>query len=189
MKVAIVNASARENGNSSHAANFIYKEILSRWPDAVVARVNLCEMNIHPGLGDAWCRRNDECMQDDDMRWIIKLLDDCDFVVFLSPVLFKDMSSLMKIFTDRCYPMIKGNPGDQKAKKSGKKAILIMFQYVKGKGYEEALKHTEWVLENLGFDVEDSFLFRDADDFGSAGDDEKNQQKIAKAIAAMGARK
>ena len=41
MKVAIVNASARENGNSSHAANFIYKEILSRWPDAVVARVNL----------------------------------------------------------------------------------------------------------------------------------------------------
>ena len=101
MKVAIVNASARENGNSSHAANFIYKEILSRWPDAVVARVNLCEMNIHPCMGDAWCRRNDECMQDDDMRWIIKLLDDCDFVVFLSPVFFKDMSSLMKIFTDR----------------------------------------------------------------------------------------
>ena len=73
MKVAIVNASARENGNSSHAANFIYKEILSRWPDAVVARVNLSEMDIHPCMGDAWCRRNDECLQDDDMRWIIKL--------------------------------------------------------------------------------------------------------------------
>ncbi|MCI7606967.1 MAG: flavodoxin family protein [Spirochaetales bacterium] len=189
MKVAIVNASARENGNSAHASAFIHQEILSRWPDAVVARVNLTQLNIHPCLGDAWCRRNDECLQDDDMRWIVKLLDDCDFVVFLSPVFFRDMCSTMKVFTDRCYPMIKGNPGDQKPKKSGKKAILIMFQYVKSRGFDDALKHTTWVLENLGFDVEDAFLFKDADDFGSAGDDEKNRQKIAKAIGSIGGRK
>ena len=116
MKVAIVNASARENGNSSHAANFIYKEILSRWPDAVVARVNLSEMDIYPCMGDAWCRRNDECLEDDDMGWSIKLLDDCDFVVFLSPVFFKDMSSLMKIFTASGNPMSKGSPGEKTAK-------------------------------------------------------------------------
>ena len=85
--------------------------------------------------------------------------------------------------------MIKGNPGDQTPRKSGKKAILIMFQYVKGKGFEDALKHTSWVLSNLGFSVEASFLFRDADDFGSAGEDEKNRQKIAKAIAAMGGKR
>lgn len=189
MKVAIVNASSRENGNSAHISEFIRGEILSKWPDAVVAKVNLSELNIHTCMGDAWCRRNDECLQEDDMKWIIKLLDDCDFTVFISPVFFRDMCSLMKIFTDRCYPMIKGNPGEQKPKKSGKKAILIMFQYVKGKGYEEALKHTQWVLESLGFDVTDSFLFRDADDFGSAGDDEKNRQKIAKAIISVGGRR
>ena len=189
MKVAIVNGSARENGNSHHAAKFVEETILSKWPDPIVAKINLSELNIHPCMGDAWCRRNDECLQDDDMKWIINLLDDCDFTVFISPVFFRDMSSLMKIFTDRCYPMIKGNPGDQKPKISGKKAILIMFQYVKGKGFEEALKHTSWVLENLGFDVKDAFLFKDADDFGSAGEDEKNRQKMAKAIAAMEGRK
>ena len=189
MKVSIVNASARDNGNCYKAAAFIQEEIHKRWQDAVVARVNLSEMNIHPCMGDAWCRRNDECMQEDDMKWIIRLLDDSDFTVFLSPVFFRDMSSLMKIFTDRCYPMIKGNPGDQTPRKSGKKAILIMFQYVKGKGFEDALKHTSWVLSNLGFSVEASFLFRDADDFGSAGEDEKNRQKIAKAIAAMGGKR
>ena len=64
-----------------------------------------------------------------------------------------------------------------------------MFQSGKGKGFEEALKHTSWVLENLGFDVKDAFLFKDADDFGSAGEDEKNRQKMAKAIAAMEGRK
>ena len=64
------------------------------------------------------------------MKWIIKLLDDCDFVVFLSPVFFKDMSSLMKIFTDRCYPMIKGNPGDQKPKKNGKKAMKNLMNFI-----------------------------------------------------------
>ena len=51
------------------------------------------------------------------------------------------------------------------------------------------MKHTSWVLENLGFDVKDAFLFKDADDFGSAGEDEKNRQKMAKAIAAMEGRK
>ena len=50
------------------------------------------------------------------------------------------------------------------------------------------LDNGQWVLEDLGFDVENSFLFKDADDFGSAGDDEKNQQKISKAIAAIGAK-
>ena len=102
MKVAIVNGSARENGNSHHAAKFVEETILSKWPDAIVAKINLSELNIHPCMGDAWCRRNDECLQDDDMKWIINLLDDCDFTVFISPVFFRDMSSLMKIFTDSC---------------------------------------------------------------------------------------
>lgn len=186
MKVAIINASARDSGNSAHAAFFAQQAIMERWPDAICARVNLCEMSIHPCLGDAWCRRNSGCTQDDDMKWIINLLEDSDFALFFSPVFFRDMSSLMKLLTDRCYPMVQGNPGDQKPKKNGKKAILVMFQYAKGRGYEEALKHTEDVLKTLGFDVEYSFLFRDADDFGSAGEDEKNQQKLLKAIMSVG---
>ena len=59
MKITIVNGSAREEGNSAKAALFIQEEILSRWPDAIVARINLSEMTIHPCLGDAWCRRNE----------------------------------------------------------------------------------------------------------------------------------
>ncbi|MGN1164376.1 MAG: flavodoxin family protein [Candidatus Ornithospirochaeta sp.] len=182
MKIAIVNASARDGGSSAKAAFFAQEKILEKFPDAIVARVNLCEMNIHPCMGDCWCRRNSECMQDDDMKWIINLLEDADLTLFFSPVFFRDMSSLMKIFTDRCYPMVKGNPGEQIPRKSGKKAILTMFQYVKGRGFEDALKHTSWVLENLGFDLKGEFLFRDADDFGSAGEDEKNRQKILKAL-------
>ena len=189
MKITIVNGSAREEGNSAKAALFIQEEILSRWPDAIVARINLSEMTIHPCLGDAWCRRNEECTQSDDAKWILPLLESSDFTVFLSPVFFRDMSSLMKIFLDRCYPMVKGNPGDKKPKKDGKKAVLIMFQYGKSRGSEEALKHTSGVLESLGFTLKGAMLFGDADDFGSASEDEKNRQKILKAIISAGGQK
>jgi multimeric flavodoxin WrbA len=65
------------------------------------------------------CYYSHKCMVKDDMQELYKKLPKADVIVFASPTYFANVTSLMKIFFDRCLPFFLSE------KLKGKRAVLL----------------------------------------------------------------
>ena len=75
-----------------------------------VTRLDVYKSRILPcqGCFSCWSHTPGECVQDDDMRSILDLVSQSDFLVLATPVYVDGMTGPMKTFLDRFIPLLKG---------------------------------------------------------------------------------
>ncbi len=130
MKVLILRGNPRKTGLCEKLGN-LFKEGLTE-ANAEIFDIDLAAQNIAPCKGCFACVKTDKCVQNDNMQKLLQLLKECDAVVCISPVYFYSTSSLVKIFFDRCFPLIDGytfnaqnNAVENSTALKGKKFITI----------------------------------------------------------------
>lgn len=103
MKVVGIVGSPKENGNTKHLVKNTLDEI--RKQGIKTELVTLHDKKINYCTGCDYCKKNNECHIDDDMKLLTKKVKDADGIIMSSPVYFGDMSGLAKSFIDRLRPL------------------------------------------------------------------------------------
>ena len=81
MKILVLTGSPHKKGTSSMMADYFIEGAKSVGNEVV--RIDTAFMNINSCRGCGYCRKNnDKCIQDDDMKYVVKDLLDADMVVF-----------------------------------------------------------------------------------------------------------
>lgn len=102
MKVLIISASPRKNGNSEVLCDRFMEGAQSVGHE--VEKINLYEKKLEPCHACYACRNNHECIIRDDMDTIQNKMIEADVIVLSTPVYFYSMASQMKMLIDRCLP-------------------------------------------------------------------------------------
>jgi len=101
MKSVLINASPRNEGNSSFVIDSL-KEAFSG--DVKTIRVN--ELNFSGCQGCKKCRQLDDfCVLNDDMNSLYADLTDADIITVVSPNYYGFITGQLKLFMDRWYCM------------------------------------------------------------------------------------
>ena len=103
MKVVGIVGSPRSNGNTEHLVRNKLDEITKQGIETEL--VTLHDKKINYCTGCDYCKKNNECHIDDDMKLLTKKVKDADGIIMSSPVYFGDMSGLAKSFIDRLRPL------------------------------------------------------------------------------------
>ena len=118
MKILLLAGSPRKNGNSSAMADAFIQGAESVGHEVV--RFDVAFMNIGGCRGCEYCHTQGEgqCIQQDDMAQIYPHLNDCDMIVFASPVYYWTLTSYLQAALHRFYAI--GKPA-----KTTKFAIML----------------------------------------------------------------
>jgi len=99
MKVLYVSGSGRKNGNTAFLLNNLQEKLGG-------TILHLADFSMNHCMGCWSCRSTGFCRHDDDMEnEIVSELLFADVVVLGSPVYFNNVSSIMKTFMDRTWPL------------------------------------------------------------------------------------
>ncbi len=126
MKVLILNASPRPNGNIWQMLNIIREELESN--NTTVYYEEVKKLSVKPCIACMKCRSSHNCvLPEDDAQRILKLITECDAIVIGAPCYWGNMPGQLKLLFDR---MVYGMMGENKwaipvAMHKGKKAVLI----------------------------------------------------------------
>lgn len=91
--------SARREGNTAVLCNVAADAMTQRGIEADV--VHLYGMDIAHCTNCGGCDPTGECVIDDDMQHIYRMIEESDIIVFATPVHFSGMSSILKQAVDR----------------------------------------------------------------------------------------
>lgn len=158
MKILLLRAAPRKSGATNAFADAFARGLRAAGADFF--DVNLCSKKIAPCAGCYKCCACDsECPIDDDMSGLLRLVRASDVVACFSPVYFYGMSSVLKAFFDRCFPLIgKGlhTPFCADTKASGTlMKRLLAFSVASGRisTFEPLSKHYEFIARGLGMSL------------------------------------
>ena len=118
MKITLLMGSPRKNGSTSAMADAFVAGAESAGHEVV--RFDVAKMDVKGCLGCEYChvQGDGQCIQQDDMQEIYPHLNDCDMIVFASPIYYFTMSAQIEAAIQRVYCI--GKP--LKAKKA---ALLL----------------------------------------------------------------
>lgn len=126
MKVLILNASPRPNGNIHQMLNTIHGQLSLQGCDIKVVETN--KLSIHPCMACMKCRSTHQCvLPEDDAQRMLELFRWCDAVVIGAPCYWGNMPGTLKVMFDR---IVYGMMGENKMAvpiglHKGKKCILV----------------------------------------------------------------
>lgn len=107
MKILAFNSSPHKSrgGTSAVLAPFLEG---ARSAGADIELVYLHGLSIKPCLGcyTCWLKTPGRCVQRDAMDDLLPRVAACDALVFATPIYFDGMNATMKLFMDRCLPLI-----------------------------------------------------------------------------------
>ena len=99
MRVVYIAGSGRKNGNTDLLVDILHKNL-----GGEIFRI--ADYTINHCTGCWTCRSKGECRHQDDMDdEIIPFLRMADVIILATPVYFNNVSSLMKTFMDRTWPL------------------------------------------------------------------------------------
>lgn len=129
MNILTILGSPKKKGNTSRVLQYFEKA--ARKKGHHVARINLIDHTIGLCRECHACTKITEkpgCVQRDDVQTIFDKMFDADEIVYASPLIGWDVSSLMKTFMDRHYSIVKGFVGAPVHKSfiDGKSISLLM---------------------------------------------------------------
>ncbi len=102
MKITVLVGSPRANGNTEIMADEFIKG--AKEVGHEVTKITLHDKNVAGCKGCEYCFAHDgECVQNDDMKDIIKVIDQTDCLVLASPIYWFDMTAQVKVVIDRLY--------------------------------------------------------------------------------------
>ncbi|MCQ2973979.1 MAG: flavodoxin family protein [Bacteroidales bacterium] len=126
MKVLILNASPRKNGNICQMLDVIKKEFESQ--DIEVETINTNNLNIKPCIACMTCRKSLKCiLPEDDAQKLLLKITECQVLVIGSPCFWGNIPGTLKILFDR---IVYGMMGESKRNipiglHKGKKCIFV----------------------------------------------------------------
>lgn len=145
MKILIINGSARSGGGYSYNISKKLRDTLLKiFPTTEVNIFNIANQKIAPCIGCIQCCNQSEkyCILKDDIYQAYRLMEECDSIVFASPIYECFISGVLKNFFDRT------NHYTSFFKLAGKPLNLILsdVQPIHGKTKEFSNKH---VVKNI----------------------------------------
>jgi NAD(P)H-dependent FMN reductase/putative sterol carrier protein len=107
MKVLLLRGNPRPNGYTQRLADLFLRGL--REAGATVTDVDLCSQNILPCLGcfHCWVVTPGQCVHPDAMEGLLEQVLDADVLVCATPIYYFSMSSVMKMFFERTFPLAK----------------------------------------------------------------------------------
>ena len=105
MKVLLVRAHPRKTGYTQRLMDLFLQGL--RETPAEITDVDLAERNIRPcqGCYHCWLVTPGRCVQADDMSALLEQFLGADVIVCATPLYYFSMSSMLKIFFERTFPL------------------------------------------------------------------------------------
>lgn len=100
-KILVIVGSGRKNGNTEQLADAFI--LGAKEAGHFVKKVSLSTKFINGCTGCGVCRTEKQCIQNDDFNDIVPYIKTCDLLVFVSPLMYYQVSSRMKAFWERFY--------------------------------------------------------------------------------------
>ena len=146
MKILVLTGSPHKKGTSSMMSDYFIEGAKSVGNEVV--RIDTAFMNINSCRGCGYCRKNnDKCIQDDDMKYVVKDLLDADMVVFVTPLYYFGITSQLKKVIDRFYAP------NQTLRSQNKQSMLLVSGAADNEIVMEAVKmHYLTMLKYLNWE-------------------------------------
>ena len=147
MKIIGILGSARENGNTDRLMRKIMEEPISRGAEAKI--YNLAKMKIGCCTGCEGCKKNDACIQKDDMALLYDEMKTADAIIIGTPIYMGEMTGQLKTFIDRCYAL---KDADRTPRiPAGKKLGIVITQGADiPNHYAKTPERIEYIFKGLG---------------------------------------
>lgn len=163
MKITVLNGSPRKK-NTTFMVDAFVKGAEEAGHKVEVVQVG--KMKINGCLGCEYCHGKGEgqCIQEDDMVKVIPAYQDCDMIVFASPIYYFGMTAQMEAAIQRVYSIMKPPKAT--------KAALLLSSMSPGV-YDGAIGQYKGILAFMG--IEDMGIF-------TAKDPENSTEELQKTI-------
>ncbi len=163
MKITVLNGSPRKK-NTTFMVDAFVKGAEEAGHKVEVVQVG--KMKINGCLGCEYCHGKGEgqCIQEDDMDKVIPAYQDCDMIVFASPIYYFGMSAQIEAAIQRVYSIMKPPKAT--------KAALLLSSMSPGV-YDGAIGQYKGILAFMG--IEDMGIF-------TAKDPENSTEELQKTI-------
>ncbi|MTI65074.1 MAG: flavodoxin family protein [Firmicutes bacterium] len=149
MKVVGFVGSPRKNGNTSDIVKEVLKGAKDNGAETKVYYLN--DLNIKGCQGCLYCRENEECIINDDMKDIYEDVKNADSLVLGTPVYICQVSAQTKLLLDRFFPLTdkKHNP-----RFGEKKLVMVYTQAAPFKNvFRKYFRYLKKSLKPMGFKV------------------------------------
>lgn len=181
-RIALINGSLRAGGNT----DVIIKSLLdgARSSDVTIQKFVLRDLHLNGCKGCYHCYKNDDCSIADDMQDIHDAIQNCDLMIFASPMYWWGVTGLMKTFIDRLYLYYPKRNGHLVAEK---KLLFLIPMNVNEKqhGREAYLSEIEpiqmtlnYIFKRLEIEIVDIVFYSG---LNSKGDASKNNEYLTDA--------
>ena len=163
MKITVLDGSPRKK-NTTFMVDAFVKGAEEAGHKVEVVQVG--KMKINGCLGCEYCHGKGEgqCIQEDDMAKVIPAYQDCDMIVFASPIYYFGMSAQIEAAIQRVYSIMKPPKAT--------KAALLLSSMSPGV-YDGAIGQYKGILAFMG--IEDMGIF-------TAKDPENSTEELQKTI-------
>lgn len=195
MKFFAINGSPRPNCNTAQLLDKSLEGIRDVCPDADVERINLYDFPFHGCKSCFACKvingkHYGKCVQNDDLKPILKEIIEADGVILGSPIYFSDVTGNMRCFLERfMFPFV----AYSKTEVVEHKKMPIAYIYTMNAseeishqiGYHDLHDHFEMGLSMVFTKPEhlyvyETYQFKDYSKYVSDAFDEKERREIRK---------
>ncbi|MHC1759204.1 MAG: flavodoxin family protein [Negativicutes bacterium] len=168
-KVVAFIGSPRKNGNTAALVTEVVRGAEAAGAQVKVYYLN--DMHIRPCQSCFYCRSEDSCIIEDDMKAIYPELKTADAVIIGSPVYMYQVAAQTKILFDRLFPMMdaKFNP------RFGKKKTVMVYSQGNpdADAFKKAFVTNAEVLKVMGLQIEETIVCANANHPLKAIEDKK----------------
>ena len=168
-KIVAFIGSPRKNGNTAALVSEVIRGAEEAGAEVRVHYLN--EMNIKPCQGCFYCRKNETCSIDDDMKTIYPEIKEADAVIIGSPVYMFQMTAQTKILFDRMFPLMDAG---FRPRFGIKKTVMV---YAQGNpdatAFKTAFETNGAVLKVMGLQVEETIVCAGANNLSTAAENGK----------------
>lgn len=145
-KILLIDTSPRQGGNSDTAARLLADDLKNEEVVLFTMRDKHC--SNCKACGACQGKTTQSCVQADDITPLLPLIDTCDAIAIITPVMNHQMSSQAKLFIERFYPFFNFTmEGMSNTSKRGKKGAMVCSCW--GGPVEVYQKYAEWTLESF----------------------------------------
>ncbi len=182
MKVLLARGNPNKLGVSERLADIFACAMESA--GAEVFDFDVSGENVRPCSGCGACNVSGKCAVADAMGEALDFLLQADALVCVSPVYFRSMSSQMKKFFDRCYPLVRNG---EAAATRGKKFVAISAASGRiGRPFETLSQTYRATAEILGMELAADIRRGESPYFTGLGKSSARVGKILRAFARAG---
>lgn len=158
-KIVAILASPRSKGNSNAIVDSILDGAMGLSTNVIKLHRLDNLRSTHGCKACMYCKKNDRCVQQDDITPVLEDISTADCVIFSTPVYFNGPNAQYKILEDRMYSFCKADGGSNLP--SGKNAIIVVTSGAPSEAVAPIADNMANVLKRMGFNIIRTVLFSD----------------------------